>query len=475
MASLSLRSQTNSFDDGFDLALTAFTKGDYLTLNIGSAQVEVLCEILQFEVDLLFYNASVRHGPAYETLLKANPRKATEKITEKNSQRKGLDFGLKASSKSLDFTGDVGRANNMATEVERSSVSEQTEYMHIEISCLSAGDHTNPRPLKGTIIQDYAGWHVIPKTLTERSGALARFRVRRPWIKFSWARPRLGVDKISSALGKLFGAETEADRLKLAMFPALLEKLVHMRLQEKGEREFATLAAACLVVKPHEQSHYNIPSEVERAPIEIDLTVVENFLEMDAVDAKNYLKAIENAKPTEARNTVKRMKALAKSVDDDSLPKPETQHWFPASEPRYLVSAIKSFQRQILKKKKPTIDGVDNYLIVEDLKRMGIIDVKDGVIVDLKIDPSDPVAPELARYASQVLVLKHAMAAYRKLGGNHMVAPVGTDHEEIPEFEDVVSLVTTLEVHLQFDNAELTEVELEQHLQEWCSFIEENE
>ncbi|WFS03106.1 hypothetical protein [Rhizobium tumorigenes] len=475
LASLSLRSHTNKIDDGFDLALTAFAKADYLTLSVGSAQIEVLCEIMQFEVDLQFCRSKIRHGPGYDALFNSKPRRSTEKVTEKRSRRSGHDLGLQASAKTFGFNADLKKAGSTSTEIERSSVLEHTDFMHIEISCVTAGDHSSSMPLKGAIIQDYVGWHVTPETMTERSGVLARFRVRRPWIKFTWARSRLGFDEISEKLKRLFVAETEADRLKLAIFPALLEKLVHLRLQEEEEREFATLAAACLVIRPNEQSLFNIPSEPVREAIEIDLNIVKNFLEMDVFDAKKYAENVEGANPKEIVK-LRRPQKLTYLQTAHQHPKPDEFHWFPTSTPEILVSSIKVLQKHFAKKTKTTVPSFGTYQIVEDLKKLKIIETKDNTIIGLKIDPADPAAAELAHYASQAMVLTYAMAAYRKLRGRRSQARTSNfEADEIPEFEDVVSLVTTLEVHLHFAYADLTEIELEQHLQDWCAFIDENE
>lgn len=205
-----------------------------------------------------------------------------EEKTLKSSRSVGGRVGVDS-----DFAGklELGKSRS-SYEVYESNTRNFRCYRHIALDCLSADNVERAGPVSGPVISNYVGWRVVPLTSDQPSGALARLRVARPWISLTQPSIVSKNGPVTDRLRRLLGS-SESD-FKREAFTTLLEKLVHLRLQEPDEQKFATLAASCVAVKP-KVLRETITSEPIPEPLELDLTSVVNFLDASSPEEIHVL------------------------------------------------------------------------------------------------------------------------------------------------------------------------------------------
>ncbi|MEO1324982.1 MAG: hypothetical protein AAFV59_18480, partial [Pseudomonadota bacterium] len=276
LASVSLQVISNQVSNGYDLSVTAHVSNEQIQLSIGDALLDVDFSIRKFEIDMRFVRSEAEFGKDYNALVdEAESRYkhySKEEQTSKTLRSVGGRIGVDS-----DFAGklDLGKSRS-SHEVYETNTRTFRCYRHVALDCLSADNVESAGPVSGPVISNYVGWRVVPLTSDQPSGALARLRVAQPWISLTHPSIVSKNGPLTDRLRRLLGS-SDSD-FKREAFTTLLEKLVHLRLQEPDEQRFATLAASCVAVKPKVMRE-TITSEPVPEPLELDLTSVVDFLD----------------------------------------------------------------------------------------------------------------------------------------------------------------------------------------------------
>lgn len=470
LAAVALRPESNLYEDGYNLFLSASLGGDDLTLRIGDADVSIVMDINYFEVDLTFGKSIATFGEGFSAF--DAPTVGIEKGVSRRSTERGLEgeVGVDVSQLVKSRLGATGKLNSSAAKTQEKSITKYP-FHHIEPGCVSAGDLRDPYPLQGNVIQSYNGWWITPKSSDDRSGVLARLRVKRNWIEMSNPRVQNGLGEIAFRLKKLFLGDTEGDNLKAAAFTVLLEKLVHLKLQEFDETEYATLAASAVILKPEEDRPATVPLKPAKPPLEIDITVVEDFLNLPPRKAVKFVQSIEDKGYFSATAPVSSERFLdyrsARSKDgnlETDLVLRVSQ--FPEHSPEQLATILDAVKRSFL------IEDHDLYIShFEDQSAVEYLAALELLIIDGdSVKGIDIVADDIpAKVLADTIVNQTQFGAIFDIYLRHPIETGGAKNTDSLYSGGLISAV--LAQGVVPDISDLGEAVDEDHLLRWCKFV----
>lgn len=471
LASIALRILSNNLDDGYDIALSAILGGDPLTLTIGDAEIDVILDIRHFEIDVSFARCSATFGRDYDQFETGSLGIEEKTIERKSTLNTERNASLSISRKiEANLSGRLARDSN-ETQLHTSS-EKHYPYRHIEIGCLSVGNINAVEPLFGNVVQDYVGWRIKPKTRTARSGAVARLRVKRNWIQMREPSVRSGMSQIADRLRRTFGGESNSERLKSAAFPILLEKLVHLKLQDPNEREFATLAAAVAAVKPNSDDELIIPVRNRKQPLQVDLSVIENFLDLEDEQIETFLEQIEHMTKYDHEKDSQNGK-FSNNIHDESQDNITISYEIPELGPETLLSVLQEAHSQFLiSTENIDISRFHDEEAVEYLQKIGLFILKDGKVSGIDMDADANLAEVLAERVINLPDMQRVFKAYALLPslGYKPSAPP-SDRLSIVAVNSTSSLVAALfETDDTSSYSSTDEAVLEANLYDWCEF-----
>lgn len=477
LASVSLQIISNQYEDGYDLAVSAHVNGEWVTLEIGDAQLEVFLEIKKFEIDMSFCRSAVSFGPDYVELSREAELRYQVQSKQSVSENRTGTAGLNLSkSPEASIGGQMSAEKSGVTEFT-SNERQLRRYQHIDIKCISASEVGSSAALYGPIVSSYVGWNVRPKSNSLTSGALARLRVTRPWITIRKPKLTSTVGHISDRIAALFRSGDADDEFKRLAFAKLLEKLIHLQLQEPHEEQYATLAASCVVLRPDEEGETLITDQ-RSEPIRLDLRTVEQFL-----DTKD---------PIELERLIE---APASSLDDDPIAletpeepeqidgaKIESTHGdiftFPRFYPVDLVPVLHTIiSRFLIEDVAISTDVFERIQYIQDLESLGLISVKQGEIVGVDANANDDAGMLLRNAVLDVSAIKHAFDAYKTGQYDAMIDERPLTPKEQLDYvfdydEDIPKnvLVAVVDKYCSIQHRIVDEDELEHFIHAWCEF-----
>lgn len=475
VASVALRPSSNSYDDGYELAVSAVLGADDLTLQIGQAELDIKLDINFFEIDMTFARSSVEFGRGFAEFESAS-KGAERKHTAKQTSQKWDGGGRIDVSERIKVNLGLGAMDSSDTSTVRETEHVKYPFHHLEIGCLAAGDAVVPSPLLGNVIQDYVGWKVTPNTKNSRSGALARLRVKRNWISMREPRIRSGASRIAERLRAMFGGESEADKLKTAAFPILLEALVHSQLQEPDETDFATLAASVVAVKPIDEMQETLVPKQEHRTIQIDLSVVEDFLSLPAPEVIGFLQGLENngAMSSHLEHTRTQSEDTAKKTTEDVWTDDASvaNNNIPVHYPNALLDSLVYAQNSLLQLDHDvSIATFNDITAVDYLVTIGLLTMTENYIRGIDMTANDKPDIILAERILDISDMRRVFDAYT------LTAESG--YKKRPEaYKPFLNPTGSANLFAALydadDNSNLQsgeEAALETLLWEWCHFI----
>ncbi|WP_299930640.1 hypothetical protein [uncultured Pelagimonas sp.] len=470
LAAVALRPKSNLYEDGYNLFLSASFGGDDLTLKIGDADVSISMDINFFEVDLTFGKSIATFGEGFSEF--DVPAVGVEKGVSRSSTERGFagEVGVDVNQIVKSRLGATGKLNSSAAKTQEKSITKYP-FHHIELGCVSAGDLRDPYPLQGNVIQSYNGWWITPKSADDRSGVLARLRVKRNWIEMSNPQVQNGLGEIAFRLKKLFLGNSDGDNLKTAAFTVLLEKLVHLRLQEIEETEYATLAASAIILKPEEDRPAAVPLKPAKPPLEIDITVVEDFLNLPPRKAVKFVQDIEDRGFFSATRPVSSERFLgyrsARSKDGNSEIDPELRFLPPPEHsPVELVTILDAVKRSFLIEDHDfSISHFEDLSAVEYLAALELLIIDGESVKGIDIVVDDVPSKVLA----DTIVNQTRFGAIFDIYLRHPIETGGAKNTDSLYSGGLIAAALAQQV--VFNISDLGEAVDEDHLLRWCKFI----
>ncbi|MEO3416391.1 hypothetical protein AAFO92_17200 [Roseovarius sp. CAU 1744] len=289
IASVSISSLNNYFDEGYELDLSATFGQDYIRLQgDDGVEIEAYFGINQAEVLLSFANSYPTHGPHYHDYHRLDEKSVhVEKTTERKEKSSGnLGADLKASfgveNSASKASGDVLLSKNF----EKDRISFQTsrsvrnrgKFIVPTVDRVLIGAQDSEFPLDGVAVAGYRGWKVVPKENVAKSGAVAKLRVQETWISVADVKVSYAGGKVGPDIKGLFESTSSEANQRRIFFELLLRKLVFLGLQDSQDRDYATLAADAFVVEPERELSYNIPATQQRLKIPLNPALISRFL-----------------------------------------------------------------------------------------------------------------------------------------------------------------------------------------------------
>lgn len=295
IASVALQSPSNSFEEGYEIGLTATFGKDYITLHAENIKIEVELQIKQAEINISFPKSNPSFTEKYNNLVEESEREI-ELRTEATS---AAQTGLASNTTLTASAGTDGKRPNVTVDAklrmdgektnahntESRSQKRQKNYTHPNVDTLIIGDYSQPYHLSGVEVANYQGWKIYPVTKEAKSGVVASLRVKKHWTKFSDPTIHGDGSEISRRISNLISSGE--DNLKAQLFPVLVENLVFHHLQDRLEEEYATIAADAFILSPSDGQMYNYVPDEERRIIPITSRVIERFLESTDEEAES--------------------------------------------------------------------------------------------------------------------------------------------------------------------------------------------
>lgn len=470
LAAVSLRPQSNQYEEGYDLYLSATLGGDDLTLKMGDAEVQIEMDIKFFEVDLTFGKSMATYGGGYSDF--DSPTVGVERGVD----RRTTSLKTKAEA-SINVASIVGGRLGVSGEIQRDIGTEneaQTTnypYHHIEIGCVAAGSLDAPRPLHGNVIQSYHGWRITPKNIEDRSGVLARLRVKRNWVEMRNPRIGSGLGEVAFRLKTMLHGKSHEDQLKTAAFTVLLEKLVHLRLQEFDETEYATLASSAVILKPEVLGPVAVPLKPAKAPLEIDLTVVEDFMNLPAKKAIKFVQEIEDKgyfSTATSSNPDRFLEHRSVKAEDGNGETDLTLRVtpFPSHSPEQLVTILEAVKRSfLLVDHDLSIGHFEDLMAVEYLAGLELLVIEGDLVKGIDMVADDVPSKVLA----DTIANRTQFGAIFDIYLRHPKETSGTKNLDSLHSGGLVASV--LAQGIVSDISDLGEAMDEDHLLRWCKFV----
>jgi hypothetical protein len=348
IADVSIRSPSNSLDDGYALRMTVSFGTDEIRLETESHLIIAEMSLKQARIELEFVGCNPSFSDLYSEKLENEQTEITEKQTSTTAGRVNHSGSLGGSlniSPPNSITGSMKASAALSGEdsvevvKERSSTQTHSGFRHTSIANVVVGDNQNSDALKGTVVGDYEGWRVFPKT-EGRSGVLASLKVKQNWIDFKkvTTEKKKNAQTKSSKLEKWFSMVSLGTAEKQDLFETLIKNLVYFKLQRPAEKNYATLSCSVLVVEPETGDFLAKPSQVEVIEFSIRDQLFEDF-----ISAENETKA----------------RQIAENPYSYMLPKPiyefpqcspaEMLHRLDVRKPKGLMEAPRSWEQETIR------------------------------------------------------------------------------------------------------------------------------
>ena len=286
IASISLRSPDNSYQDGYSLRLSAHFGSDIVELELDSCTILAKMRINQARVELEFAKCKPSFGAGYEG--HASNRTINAKRTSSTvHERSGLLEGSASASASLVNPPTAKVATSASGNVKglgkTEDVSEEflgeLSFSHVNIDKITLKPRPEHQPLNGAEIFEYEGWQVSPNSET-KSGVLAILKVKSDWIEIEKVDvvSKIGNEEGRSKVAAWIDGSRGSLEKRRQLFKLLLSNLVHLKLQDPREKIYANLDCSVICVEPEVDSCSNRDAEHQTLDLNLNEKLFEDFI-----------------------------------------------------------------------------------------------------------------------------------------------------------------------------------------------------
>ncbi|GAB5462972.1 hypothetical protein [Hoeflea alexandrii] len=343
LATISLRTDFNTPNNGYPINLNAYFSTQIVTLNAGDTVFDVVFEIYEAEVVITSKNTDLALGEDYrrQNELLSQPRKT--QITGSVNDTKSIELGSGSPKIGASKTTERSEAVSF-DELPR-------DYEHPRIELIKIGSRKNPKPLSGMVVRDYEGWFAYPQSTEEFSGVKAELQVREHWVRF-----RDPVSESNTKLGKLHRFLTSSDatehKEKKRLFADLLKILALRDLQKDPVGPNATLDVCGIICMDSATRVASAGSDIDNINLlKADEEILIEFLQCREGGEKSFLRSVSTVNKQNLRNKAfvpvssigtarSAYLDIVKYFNEGDCPKrPELEKKYGANEIKDLISA----------------------------------------------------------------------------------------------------------------------------------------
>lgn len=439
IASLLLTTRSNRVTEGYDLSVSAYFGSEKIRLSGSDFSVTVEISIQKAQIDLEFLHCTTSLNKLNKEDISAERKIVEKQSTKRRKSGRGLIFVEGQYSSSLKGSG-VAELEHEATNSNDAELDISRELKNWEmLSARSIMVGTVSNPLSGREIVDLEAWRVIPNSNSQRSGVVGILSVRENWINIV----EIDTDSFGGRIGKkaknLFRSK---DKRKQELFDVLLQHLSAIGLSTKKHPGQAILAIEPFVVRPDIEHATSGNSASSTGNVHLDSLQIERFLE---------------SPPGREVETLVAMGVDHRTIRDQiKVRLPNRRLFLGMASVHNVLKAYRIVCRSE-KINRSELEKMADGRVVADLKNLGLIQVKKGIVTPTAVDAKNP--DDIFRFAlsqaeaivtTRSILIENPSASGREVG-EMLVTKFGNkynDDSKIRVGNGLIRWTTWLEPHL---------------------------